>query len=272
MSDKLTALQKVELNELDGLFADFGMEPDGKDFETGEFMPTEEAKQRFKVDNLDTLNWAMRKIAALKAAKLEVEGVKKNEVARIENWYAAATKKHDDNIKFFEFIISEYAASKKAVDGKYKGESTPYGKVSFGKQQDEWKYPNEDRVIEFLEGKEELKPLVKTVKEITNKAEVKKHFEIMKNVFVRDGEMVEMAMSFTEDGCPEGLQYCGRMVDVGEGDETRTEGQIYDTSTGEVTEDVTFVEIGVFYKNVLVEGVEVNERPDKIKIVPEVHA
>jgi phage host-nuclease inhibitor protein Gam len=268
MSVNLTALQKMELDELDGLFEDFGMESDGEAIDS---LPT--ARKRFEIKGLDSLNWAMRKIAALNAAKQEVDSVKKNEIARIDNWYASETKKHNDNIKYFELIISEYADNKRAGDAKYKGESTPYGKVSFGKQQAEWKYPDEDKVIEFLEGKEELKPLVKTVKEITNKSDVKKAFEIMKNVFVRDGEMVEMVMSFTEDGCPEGLQYCGRMVELRDSNGAmHTEGQIYDTSTGEVAEDVAFVEIGVFYKNVLVEGVEVNERPDKIKIVPDVHA
>ena len=89
----------------------------------------EEVKERFKIENLDQLNWAFRKISALNAQKKEIDELAQAELNRIKEWQEKETKPIQDSIQFFESLIKEYHQKMLALDPKKnKTLSTPFGK------------------------------------------------------------------------------------------------------------------------------------------------
>ena len=88
----------------------------------------QEIKPRFEITDLDSLNWAFRKLKAYKAKEKEIEEVAQKERDRIDAWEAEEKKKIQDNIDFFESLIFQYHAKVMDQDPKAKTLSTPYGK------------------------------------------------------------------------------------------------------------------------------------------------
>lgn len=100
-----------------------------EEFELSEFEEQqEEVKQRFEITDLNSLNWAFRKLSAYKAKEKEIIELAKTERARIDLWEKGEKQKINDSIEFFEILISEYHAKVLANDPKSKTISTPYGK------------------------------------------------------------------------------------------------------------------------------------------------
>lgn len=87
-----------------------------------------EEQPKFEITNLDSLNWAFRKISALKAQKAEIDGLADAEKRRIQRWHDEETKSIVDSIGYFEAIIKQYHAGELENGGK-KTIATPYGKV-----------------------------------------------------------------------------------------------------------------------------------------------
>lgn len=87
----------------------------------------EELKQRFEITGLDSLNWAFRKLAAIKAKENEITNLAEAERARIDTWEQEQKKYLTQNIEFFEMLIKEYHAKQLEADPKAKTISTPYG-------------------------------------------------------------------------------------------------------------------------------------------------
>lgn len=112
-------------------------------------LPEEEVKQRFKITDIESLNWALRKMAALSAQRKENLNLAEKEIARIEEWYQKEKKTIEESAQFFTMLIEEYAREQRASDPKWKA-STPYGKVSFRKQQPKWNY-DEQKALESLQ-------------------------------------------------------------------------------------------------------------------------
>ncbi|TPG86851.1 hypothetical protein EEL32_12115 [Brevibacillus laterosporus] len=155
----LSALQTYELNEVEDMR-----------FELSE----EEAKQRFRVHDLDSLNWVLRKISALDSEILEKQSLANKEKMRVTDWLNRETKTIEDNRVFFSQLIEEYAREQRAVDPKWKA-STPYGKVSFRKQQPKWDYVDEKAAIESIQSAG-LDEFIRTKYEL-DKAPLKKHLK-----------------------------------------------------------------------------------------------
>jgi Bacteriophage Mu Gam like protein. len=88
----------------------------------------QEGKPRFEITDLNSLNWAFRKLKAYKAKEKEIEEVAQNERDRIDAWEEEEKKKIQDSIKFFQGLINEYHMKLLAEDPKAKTLSTPYGK------------------------------------------------------------------------------------------------------------------------------------------------
>ncbi len=130
----MNALEQMELDELQELVFQ---------------LPEAEVKQRFRIDSLDSLNWALRKLAALEAKRKENEALAKKEYERIKSWEEKTTRDIDEHKQFFTALIEEYARSQRAADPKWKA-STPYGKVGFRKQQPKWMY-DEQKALESVE-------------------------------------------------------------------------------------------------------------------------
>lgn len=153
-----------------------------------------EYENRFKIDDLDSANWAFRKLKAIKEKKKEIEELAKKEIEpykleidRIEEWKDTELKSFDSSINFFNFLLEEYYREQRKIDPKFKV-STPYGKVTSRKQQPKWNYDDE-KVIEWLRKNNEH--LIR-IKEEINKTVLKTMYNVVGDkVVTEDGEVVE---------------------------------------------------------------------------------
>ncbi|PDY76978.1 host-nuclease inhibitor Gam family protein [Bacillus cereus] len=103
----MNSLQAIELAEVDEL---------------------QDAEQRFEIHDLESLNWAFRKLTALKAEEKKVTTLANVERDRIAQWEKSELKPIHNSISFFETHIQRYHAEQLAADPKQKTISTPYGK------------------------------------------------------------------------------------------------------------------------------------------------
>lgn len=151
---------------------------------------TEETKQRFQVVDLSSLNWTLRKMAAIEAKKRDVNEMIAQEIERLEEFRKRELKNLDQTDDFLRGLISEYAIRKRDEDPKFKSEKTPYGSIGFRKQQPKWNYDDE-KLINHLESIN-YNHLVRTKKEPI-KTEIKKLFTTLEN-----GQVVDDAGCFVE--------------------------------------------------------------------------
>ncbi|OQR57421.1 host-nuclease inhibitor Gam family protein [Bacillus sp. CDB3] len=86
------------------------------------------AEQQFEITDINGLNWAFRKISALKAKQKEITTLANVERDRINEWEQNELKPLHSSISFFETHIQRYHAEQLAADPKQKTISTPYGK------------------------------------------------------------------------------------------------------------------------------------------------
>jgi len=142
-------LQDEELEEL------------GEDLSSTE--STERAKDQFKITDFATLNWAMRKLSVLDKKRAEEVAVVNTEIERIQQWFAKQDKQYQYSKEYLERLIEDYAKTQRDEDPKWKGSKTPYGKINFHKQKDQWEY-DEEALVAYLE-KERKTSLLKVKKE-----------------------------------------------------------------------------------------------------------
>ncbi|MFW7420539.1 host-nuclease inhibitor Gam family protein [Vagococcus fluvialis] len=90
---------------------------------------SEEEKQGWAINDLESVNWALRKIAALNNQIEENEQLAKEERYRIDQWEQKENSSHKQSVEFFEQKISEYHRELLVDDPKAKIK-TPYGQVS----------------------------------------------------------------------------------------------------------------------------------------------
>ncbi len=155
--------------------------------EAEETIEAAEVGGRFTIQDLDSANWAFRKLAAIEKKRKEIKTLADNEIERIRNWQKQEEESLNNSKEFFEGLLTEYYVRQKEVDPKFKI-STPYGKVSSRKQQPKWNYEDE-KVLNWL--KENDTELIR-IKEEINKVELKKKYQIVGNeVVTEDGEIVE---------------------------------------------------------------------------------
>lgn len=108
----------------------------------------EEAKESFKIENLEGATWAFRKLRAIASKKAEIEAVAAEEIARVEAWKKSEIEKYESDTEYFESLISSYFVEERAKDKKFKL-STPYGKVSTRKSS-KWIYEDEEALKQFV--------------------------------------------------------------------------------------------------------------------------
>lgn len=150
----------------------------------------QEERQRFSVTDLESLTWVMRKLAAIEAKKVEVNKVADAEKYRIEAYRTRELEKLQNDTEYFNSLVSEYAAHRRAIDPKFKSEKTPYGSLSFKKQQPKWNYDDE-KLVSWLESNG-VNELIRIKKEPV-KTEIKKLFIPTESGVVvdPDGQQVE---------------------------------------------------------------------------------
>jgi len=101
--------------------------------------PIEEVRKRFQITDLSSMNWALRKLSALEKDHDGDTSLLNSEYQRIAKWYDKQSNSYQNSKQFLEGLIGEYAKTQRAEDPKWK-QKTPFGAVSFRKQQPEWIY------------------------------------------------------------------------------------------------------------------------------------
>lgn len=162
----LNALQLAELEEIETL-------------QTEE--QQEELRQRFRIENIDQLNWALRKLAAIKAKENEVRRLADAERQRIAEWEQKELAALERDRSFFEGLVQEYALTQREADPKWKA-STPYGRVSFRRQPAKWQY-DDQKLLEYLKASGRTEFV--RIKEEVNKADLKRALK------VQDGRAID---------------------------------------------------------------------------------
>jgi len=108
-------------------------------------LPNQEEREKFKIKDISSANWALRKISAAKNAIKEREELANNEADRIKFWLEEETKKLKEDIEFFTYLLQEYHQDELKKDKKAKTIKLPYGTLKMRKQQPE--YQRDDKII-----------------------------------------------------------------------------------------------------------------------------
>ncbi|MGG0258446.1 host-nuclease inhibitor Gam family protein [Bacillus mycoides] len=104
---------------------------------------------QFEISDLESLNWAFRKISALKAQEKEVTTLANVERDRITEWEQSELKPLHNSISFFESHIQCYHAERLAADPKQKTISTPYGKSKTRKSGEAPEQKDKAQVLQY---------------------------------------------------------------------------------------------------------------------------
>lgn len=142
-----------------------------------------EVKESFKVHDLDSANWALKKIAAINTKQAEISQVAENEIERIKTWEYDELNRYESSKEYLQSLLVEYYKVERERDSKFKL-STPYGKVTSRKGTQKWEIPNKERVINTLKQRG-FNELIRTKEEI-NLADMKKQFHVTDSGHVID--------------------------------------------------------------------------------------
>jgi len=134
-------------------------------------LPEEQERERFRIETVDQVNWALRKLSAIAAKRKEVEELARTEIERIEAWKEHELKKLQENADFFGNLLHDYAQRQRAADPNWKRTSTPYGVVRLRKQPPKWIY-DDAKLLESLKANG-LTHFIR-IKEEPDKAAIKK--------------------------------------------------------------------------------------------------
>lgn len=154
-----------------------------------ELKELQEENQGFTVTDLGSASWCFRKLHALNEQLKEYEALRLAEITRINDWFDSEKGKLENQKMFFTGLLNEYALEQRKANPKFKA-STPYGKISFRKQQPKWNYEDET-VLKALKRSNMLN-CIKTTEEV-KKAELKKVCSVVngKAVIADTGEIIE---------------------------------------------------------------------------------
>ncbi|GIN17485.1 hypothetical protein J32TS2_28410 [Shouchella clausii] len=126
----MNALQQAEIEELKG---------------------QELSEERFKITDQESLNWAFRKIAALKTQMEETDAIAAKEIERIHLWAAEQHKPVKQSIEFFESLITQYHMQLLESDPKApKTLKTPHGKSKSTRRKPAPVAVNKDKLLEHV--------------------------------------------------------------------------------------------------------------------------
>ncbi|NPC94813.1 hypothetical protein HOO54_22215 [Bacillus sp. WMMC1349] len=122
-------------------------------FELSEISNNNQASQdhpQFEIMDMNSLNWAFRKIAALKTQEKEIKALAATERQRIEEWESSELKPIKDNLSFFEGLVSAYHIKQLEQDPKTKTLSTPYGKSKSRATKEQPKQADKEKLLHHV--------------------------------------------------------------------------------------------------------------------------
>ena len=96
---------------------------------------SETTAQQFSLTNDQMANWALRKVAKIRAEFLADAAMAETELQRISTWLTERQKKAQRSEEFFTSLLTVYFAPLHEADPKVKTFSLPAGKVQFRAQQ-----------------------------------------------------------------------------------------------------------------------------------------
>lgn len=118
-----------------------------------ELMEVEEIQSqesKFEINDINSLNWAFRKLTALKSKEKEIKQLANVERDRIAEWEKSELSSITNSVSFFESLITLYHAKQLAVDPKAKTISTPYGKSKTRKSKETPDKANEEVILQYV--------------------------------------------------------------------------------------------------------------------------
>lgn len=92
----------------------------------------------FAVDDDQKADWALRKIASLRAKQKDVVTQADEQIAVIEQWEKERIERLEKDVERFESLLTNYAAQKRSENPKFKTLLLAHGKIGFRKQQPKW--------------------------------------------------------------------------------------------------------------------------------------
>lgn len=118
-----------------------------------DLMEVEEIKSqdiKFEITDLNSLNWAFRKLSALKSKEKEIKQLADIERERIAQWERGELSTISSSTEFFENMISAYHAKQLSEDPKAKTISTPYGKSKSRTTKEAPDKANEEAILQHV--------------------------------------------------------------------------------------------------------------------------
>lgn len=123
-----------------------------------------EEQPKFEIANLDSLNWAFRKISALSAQQAEIDALAQAEKKRIQEWQDSETASIKNSIDYFKGAIAQYHAAELENGGK-KTIATPFGKSKATTSKEQPDAVDKDALLAHVE-ENGLDQYVKVKKEV----------------------------------------------------------------------------------------------------------
>lgn len=115
-----------------------------------ELMEVEEVAPHFEITDLNSLNWAFRKLSALNDKEKEIKQLAAVERDRIEQWEKSELSTINSSLEFFQSLIHQYHAIVLAEDPKAKTLSTPFGKSKTRKTKEQPEKENEEVILQHV--------------------------------------------------------------------------------------------------------------------------
>lgn len=142
----------------------------------------------FKITDLETANWAFKKIKENEEVIEKNEQFAANEKEKIDHWLVSENKSYENNIDYFGGLLKEYYTKLRQADPQAKL-STPHGKVTSRKRQPKYIF-DDNKVLDYLEKE---KPELITISKKYNKTEIKKILNLTEDFVPVDenGEIVD---------------------------------------------------------------------------------
>lgn len=107
----------------------------------------QEVKEEFKVTDLQSATWALRKLRVVNEKINEINTVAVEEIARINEWAEKEVKSLNADKEYFEGLLSAYYIEERSKDKKFKL-STPYGKVT-SRKTSKYIYEDEQAIMDY---------------------------------------------------------------------------------------------------------------------------
>lgn len=95
-------------------------------------------EQKFRIQNKEQANWALRKIASIERARAEARAAAEAEIARARSWLADEEKRADQAREYLDFLLEDYHRRTIAENPKAKTIKLLGGELQLRAQQPEF--------------------------------------------------------------------------------------------------------------------------------------